>query len=125
MSFTFYGKGFVDFDNVLKYMDWGYNNRSVVIDLTTCERANFQALTLLIQHGWQLILQGCSVTFRYGIAMTGPTGMLIKMGASQWREILFDDGRDFDTTPGGLTIALRRRSDVQVTINRARNVINS
>ena len=125
VSFTFNHRGFVDFDKVLEYMNWGHHNCPVIIDLTTCESANFQAIALLIQYAWQLTLQGCAVTFKYGIAMAGPTKMLNKMGASGWREILLDDGRDFETRPGGQTFALRRRSDVQGIINRARNAINT
>lgn len=124
-SFTFHTKGFVDFDRILKHFDWTLRDRAVVIDLTTCDSANFQAIALLIQYAWWLTTQGCAVTFKYGIAGAGPTKMLNKMGASRWREVLVHDGRDFDTRSGGKTFALRRRSDAQNVINHARNAINS
>src|ERR1039457_2112906 len=95
-SFTFNYKGFVDFDLMLQHFDWTVRNRAVVIDLTTCGSANFQAVALLIQYAWWLTTHGCAVTFKYGVGATGPTKMLNKMGASRWREILVDDGRDFD-----------------------------
>jgi hypothetical protein len=110
---------------VLKHFDWSFGACPVVLDLTSCESANFQAIALLIQYGWWLASKGCDVTFKYGTAATGPTKMLMKMGATRWREILTDDGRDFDTRPGGKTFALRRRSDVQNTINYARTAINA
>ncbi len=46
------------------------------------------------------------------------------MGTLDWKEILTDDGRDFSNAPGRQTFALRRRSDVQNTINNARNAIS-
>ena len=82
-------------------------------------------MALLLQYAWQLSINGCSVVFKYGVAGMGPTKMLRKMGASRWREILMEDGRDFEARPGGKTFALRRRSDVQNTINNARNAINN
>ena len=124
-SFTYTRKGFVDFNKLLKYFDWSFRNTPVVIDLTSCESANFQALALLVQYAWGLTTRGCDVTFKYGTASTGPTKMLEKMGAIRWRQILADDGRDFDTKAGQKTFALRRRSDVQNTVNRARNAINT
>ncbi|MGO9232224.1 MAG: STAS-like domain-containing protein [Bryobacteraceae bacterium] len=125
-SFTFNRKGFVDFDRMLRHFDWTLHDRPVVIDLTTCDSANFQAIALLIQYAWRLTMNGCAVTFKYGIAATGPTKMLNKMGAVRWREILVEDGRDFDTrSTSGKTFALRRRSDAQNVINHARNAINS
>src|SRR5471030_68249 len=125
-SFTFYRKGFVDFDKLLRHFDWTFLGCPVTIDLTTCESANFQAMALLIQYAWSLTMNECAVTFKYGVAGTGPTKMLLnQMGASRWREILENDGLDFDAKSGGKTFALRRRSDAQNTINRARNAINS
>jgi hypothetical protein len=125
LSFTFNRKGFVDFDRMLQHFDWTLRDRSVVIDLTTCGSANFQSIALLIQYAWWLTMNGCAVTFKYGIAATGPTKMLNRMGAARWREILVDDGRDFDTRSSGKTFALRRRSDAQNVINHARKAINS
>jgi len=39
--------------------------------------------------------------------------MLRKMGGSDWREILLNDGADFGVAPGRQTFALRRRADVK------------
>jgi hypothetical protein len=123
-SFTFSSKGFYDFNKVLQYFDWGIKESSVTIDLTTCDSANFQAMALLLQYAWQLSINGCSVVVKYGVAGMGPTKMLSKMGALSWREVLMEDGRDFEAGQSGNTFALRRRSDVQNTINKARNAIN-
>ncbi|MGC2697000.1 MAG: hypothetical protein WA738_14540, partial [Candidatus Angelobacter sp.] len=124
-SFSFNRRGFVDFDAVLAYFDWDLENVSLTIDLAPCESSNFQALTLLIQYAWHLTLRGCQVTFKYGAAQSGPTKMLRKMEAEDWRDILALDGRDFGFRPGKQTSALRRRADVQTTINSARFAINS
>ncbi len=89
-SFTFNRKGFVDFDHMLRHLNWTLRNTAVMIDLTTCTSANFQAMALLIQYAWWLSMNGCTVTFKYGTAAAGPTKMLNRMGASRWREILRD-----------------------------------
>lgn len=123
-SFTFNRQGYVDFDHVLKHFNWDIKGGSLVIDLTNCESANFQALTLLIQYAWYLTAGNCTVTFKYGTERSGPTKMLSKMDALDWRGILVGDGKDFGYRPGKQTYALRRRSDVQNVINNARSAIN-
>jgi len=122
-KFTFH-RGFVDFDYVLGCFDWSLKEVPVVMDLTTCESANYQALALLIQYAWLLTMRGCRVTFKYGVASSGPTLMLSKMGALDWLQVLTMDGRDFGVRPGQM-FALRRRADVQNTINTARRAIQN
>lgn len=123
-AFSFY-RGFVDFDYVLQHFDWSLRERELSIDLTTCTRSNFQALALLVQHAWYAAANGCSVRFKYGTAQAGPTRMLTNMGALDWRHVLLNDGRDFSNSPSRKTYALRRRSDVQSTINNARRAIRN
>jgi hypothetical protein len=48
--------------------------------------------------------------------------MLAKMGALDWQSILMNDGYDFGPRPSG-TFSLRRRADVQNTVNRVRSAI--
>jgi hypothetical protein len=122
-GFSFYTRGFVDFDHVLRHFDWNLRECSLNIDLSACTRSNFQALALLLQYAWHLTLNGCTVTFKYGTAQSGPTKMLTDMGALDWRQVLINDGRDFSISPNRKTYALRRRSDVQGTINNARRAI--
>jgi hypothetical protein len=122
-KFTFH-RGFVDFDYVFGCFDWALNEVPVLVDLTTCESANYQALALLIQYAWLLTMRGCRVTFKYGVASSGPTQMLSKMGALDWLQVLMIDGRDFGVRPVQM-FALRRRADVQNTINTVRRAIQN
>jgi hypothetical protein len=122
-KFTFH-RGFVDFDYVFEYFDWSLRDVPVLVDLTTCESANYQALALLVQYVWFIALNGCRVTFKYGVPGSGPTLMLTKMGALNWLQVLATDGRDFGNRAGQM-FALRRRSDVQNTINTARRAIQN
>jgi len=124
-GFSFYTRGFVDFDHVIQHFDWNLRERALTIDLSACTRSNFQSLALLVQYAWHLTLNGCIVRFKYGTAQSGPTKMLSSMGALDWREVLVNDGRDFGNIPGRKTYALRRRSDVQSTINNARKAIRN
>lgn len=124
-KFTF-NRGFVDFEMVLRHFDWSLADGALTIDLSSCESSNYQALVLLIHYAWYLTWHGCTVTFKYGsVHRPGPTKMLSKMEALDWRETLMDDGRDFGYRPGRQTFALRRRSDVQTTLNEARRAIKN
>src|SRR5712692_7261782 len=122
LKFAFHRLGFVDFDDVLACFDWSLRDVAVQLDITTCESTNYQALALLVQYAWVLTMRGCRVTIKYGVADSGPTRMLSRMGALDWLQVLTMDGRSFGTRPGQ-TIALRRRADVQNTINTARRAI--
>ena len=51
--------------------------------------------------------------------------MLANMGALDWRQVLVNDGRDFSNSPSRKTYALRRRAEVQNTINNARRAIRN
>src|SRR5207245_6651895 len=123
--FSFYTPGFLAFDHVIQYFDWSLKERAVMIDLSACTRSNYQVLALLVQYAWYLTLNKCTVKFKYGTAQSVLTKMLTSMGALDWREILVNDGRDFGNGPGRKTYALRRRSDVQSTINNARRAIRN
>lgn len=110
-SFSIYARSIVDFDRVIRHFDWTLRDCSLIVDLSSCTRSNFQALALLVQYAWYLTFNGCHVTFRYGGAHSPLTQMLTKMGALEWREILTNDGRDFGNDPAQKTYALRRRSE--------------
>ena len=120
-KFTFH-RGFIDFDYVFDHFDWSLQDVPVLVDLTTCESANYQALALLIQYAWFLTMKGCRVQFKYGVANSGPTKMLGRMGAMNWLDVLTTDGKHFGNRAGQM-LALRRRSDVQNAINTARRAI--
>jgi hypothetical protein len=61
-EFTFNRGGTKYFDGVLSCLDWTFTNRPVEIDFTTCDSANYQALSLLIPYLHRLKQQGCAVT---------------------------------------------------------------
>lgn len=84
--------------------------------------SNFQSLALLVQYAWLQVAAGHDVSFKYGGPSANVTRMLDKMGAMNWRHVLLNDGTDFQKT-GKRNCALRRRSDVQNTINHARAAI--
>jgi len=80
-SFSFTRRGFVDVDNVLKHFKPDSDLKSLTVDLTRCESANFQALTLLIQ-SVVLDLERLLRHIQVRTADSGPTKMLRKMEAS-------------------------------------------
>jgi hypothetical protein len=124
-NFSFNKRGLVHFDSVLRHFDLSVQHEDVIIDLSACETSNFQALALLVQYAWYLTMNGCSVAFKYGYASSGSTKMLRKMNMTDWRDVLKIEGRDFGSGQGRQTFALRRRADVQNTINYARRAIQN
>jgi hypothetical protein len=122
-NFSFNKRGLVDFDKVLEHFNITVENEEVILDLTACETSNFQTLALLVQYAWFLSMKGCNVSFKYGYASSGSTKMLRKMNATDWRMVLLTEGRDFGSGQGRQTYALRRRDDVQNTINYVRRAI--
>jgi hypothetical protein len=126
--FTFYPSP--NFDRMLEVFDWTLSNTQVTIDLTNCRNANFQALSLLVPYLWKLTAAGCTITLKYGRRGKGASGIMEKMGATAWKEVLLSDDLDFEPYSGQrpgrkILYALRQRSDVKETISRTRSEINN
>lgn len=101
--FTIYARELVDFDRVLSFFDWHVTETDVVIDLTPCRIANFQALTLLIQYMWYLEASKCRVQTKYESRVQSASDMMRKMGGEAWREVLTGKRSDFIANPGRST----------------------
>ena len=83
-----FGRGALyDFEDTLRLFDWTLTNQQVLIDLSGCQQANYQALSLLVLYVWQLRIQGCYVVFKFG-KQTGASKMWRLMGATGWSQVL-------------------------------------
>lgn len=66
-QFTFNRSGTKYFDTVLNFFNWDLHDVPVEIDFTSCDSANYQAISLLIPYAWRLKQQGCAVSFKLQI----------------------------------------------------------
>lgn len=74
-SFGFKRQGTFEFESVLAWFDWELRNTGVVVDLSKCSHADYQALSLLVLYLWYLRAHGCYVEVEAGPSATArPTG---------------------------------------------------
>ena len=119
--FTFFNRGIVDFEAVLGTFDWELRNQPVVIDMSMCTSANYQALALLVAYIWRLTANNCDVELKYGNVNAGAAQMIHRMGAANWWPVLMDDSRNFKFGEdiNRTLYALRRRDEVRIAIDKA------
>lgn len=107
--FSFYENGYCDFNKVLSFFDWDIKG-DVEIDLTTCKRANYQALSLVILYCFYLSARGSHVEITLEKRQEGsPSTMWRKMGAHQWCNVLTQGG-NFNSDRYKPLFALRNTS---------------
>jgi hypothetical protein len=111
--FGFKHQGAVDFQPALEILDWDLRDTNVIIDLSACARADFQALSLLILYLWHLRSQGCFVTVEDGTSEPSRDvgAMWRKMGAQGWDRVLWDVGQQFRSNEFKPLIAIRGKKD--------------
>ncbi|MCA9498571.1 MAG: DUF4325 domain-containing protein [Nitrospira sp.] len=115
--------GFIDhdvyaFDNALKVFDWNIRSSEVVIDMTECETANYQAVSLFVLYLWHLRANDNHITIRFSANGKGASQMWRWMGATGWSQVLNDDQQNFRGTPTKPLIALRNKPDFENAITK-------
>ena len=114
--FAFKPRGVYDFDSVLKVFDWSLADVPVVIDLSECRSANYQALSLIVIYAWKLKANGCRVSFRFQEDKSDATKMWKLMGGSDAISVLLHTDRKFSADRFKPMIAIRTPSDFKHTI---------
>lgn len=117
--FSFKDHDIYDFDKLMSFFNWSIRDTPVEIDLTECQTANYQALSLLAIYGWQLKAQGCRVTFLESNKDTGASAMWRSMGARGLFSVLFNVGQQFNGNPFKPLFALRSANDFGSIIQSA------
>jgi hypothetical protein len=80
-----------DFDKALSIYDWKIKSSEVVVDMSSCLTANYQALTIVVLYLWHLKANDNHVTVRYreeNKVVKGASQMWKWMGAVGWSQVL-------------------------------------
>ena len=89
-EFSFSIRGQVDFNHVLSFFDWDIKDSNVMIDISKCTRANYQALSLVISYIFYLKRQNkfVDVVRDRSIMNQGASKMWFKMNGDAWHRVL-------------------------------------
>src|SRR3990167_3879588 len=77
-----------DFDKALSIYDWNVKSSEVIIDMSQCDKANYQTLTLVVLYLWHLRANNCHITIRFSQDKKGASKMWGWMGATGWSQVL-------------------------------------
>ena len=105
-----------DFDKALSIYDWKIKSSEVVIDMSQCLTANYQALALVVLYLWHLRANDCHITIRFREDKKGATQMWQWMGATGWSQVLSSEQQNFRGTEMKPLIALRNKTDFEVAL---------
>ena len=108
-----------DFENALGLYDWEVSDESVVIDMSDCFHANYQAISLLVLYVWNLKHRNCNIDFVFDKNGQGATDMWKRLGARGWSQVLFKENQNFLSNQFKPLIALRSQSDFSKAISKA------
>lgn len=105
-----------DFDKALSIYDWKIKSSEVVIDMSQCLTANYQALSLLVLYLWHLRANSCHLKIQFNEDKKGASQMWRWMGAIGWSQVLNSEQQNFRSTAMKPLIALRNKSDFEVAL---------
>lgn len=118
--FNFKDHDAFDFDKALNIFDWDLRDRSVVIDIGSCQSANYQTLALVVLYAWRLKSNGCRVDFELGDeAGSGASDIWRKMGAPGLFSVSFNENQNFRSNEYKPLIAIRNHSDFKLAIEQS------
>lgn len=120
-NFGFQKHNIYDFELVLSFFNWDISDRKVVIDISKCHRANYQALSLVVLYAWHLRTRNCHVSVepRPVPGDTNAAQMWKIMGARGWANVLEDENQNFNGHIFKPLIAIRNQNDFSKALSKA------
>lgn len=116
--FSFTEHGAYDFDKAFRVFDWTTKNQTVLIDFSSCHRANYQALSLLVLYVWHLRSNNCFVEFQFSYNLEGASKMWQLMGAKGWHQVLTKNNINFNGNEYKPLIAVRHQKDFSAALSK-------
>ena len=116
--YSFMDHDVYDFDRALSIYDWEIKSSEVVIDLSQCLTANYQALSLVVLYLWHLRGNDNHITIRFSDDKKGASQMWRWMGATGWSQVLNSEQQNFRSTGMKPLIALRNKPDFELAITK-------
>jgi hypothetical protein len=118
--FTFAYKGDYNFNQTLNLFDWSLRETPVVIDISRCTRANYQALSLLVLYIWHLRVRHCEVkVVKARTEKYGATKMWRLMGANGVFNVLSEPSSNFRSHNYKPLFAIRNTIDFRTALSKA------
>nr|VFK54860.1 MAG: protein of unknown function (DUF4325) [Candidatus Kentron sp. TUN]VFK60162.1 MAG: protein of unknown function (DUF4325) [Candidatus Kentron sp. TUN] len=124
--FSFNNNGIFDVVPIIGVFDWSVKNKNVLLDLSDCNSANYQALSLITLYVWFLYSRNkCRVEFRFSHDSEGASKMWRKMGAKGWHQVLINQNERFKGNRFKPLIALRKESDFRLALSKVESYTES
>ena len=111
--FSFINQQLVTFDEVLCWFDWDFQpDDPMVVDISKCTQADYQALSLLVLYIWKIRAAGATVNLHTEGAGTQSAWTMFKtMGAVGWPQVLISERENFKHSQYKPLVALRNSDD--------------
>jgi hypothetical protein len=123
VSYSFKHHDLFVFDDALSIFDWDITNENVVIDLSQCRRANYQALSLLVLYIWHLRTNKCDIKFNFSDPPQDASIMWRLMGAMGWSQVLYNETQNFNGVDTKPLIAIRSQRDFGLSLSKVENYV--
>lgn len=112
--FSMVAQDYIDFDPVLRWFEWTFDEEMVRVDFRSCESANFQSLALLVLYIWHLRVDGKFVEMVYQDERAGTaSSMWSDLGARGWSQVLYGEALNFEGNRHKPLIAVRGTEERQ------------
>lgn len=123
ISYSFKYHDLFIFDEALSIFDWNIKNENIIIDLSQCHRANYQALSLLVLYVWHLKINNCNIKFNFSDPPQDASVMWRLMGAVGWSQVLYNETQNFNGVNIKPLIAIRTHRDFSFSLSKAENYL--
>ena len=119
--FNFKDHDAYDFTKALAFFRWDLHDCPVTIDFSTCQSANYQALSLVVLYAWRLKSNGCRVDFAGMKASSrgGANDVWRMMGAAGLFGVSFNENQNFRSSDFKPLIAIRNHADFRKAMEEA------
>ncbi|MBC7010432.1 DUF4325 domain-containing protein [Pseudoalteromonas sp. BZK2] len=118
-GFSFKHQGVYNFERFINFFDWTIKDKRVLIDMTHCYGANYQALSLIVLYAWKLKSQRCTVTFKESEATQGASEMFRSLGGRGTFTVMMHEHLNFKGSNYKPLFALRNNTDFKKIIESA------
>lgn len=118
--YSFMDHEIYDFDRALSIYDWDIKSAEVIVDMTKCLTANYQALSLVVLYLWHLRANDCHISVRFREDKKGASQMWRWMGAMGWSQVLNNEQQNFRGTPTKPLVAIRSKTDFETALAKVK-----
>ncbi|WP_302815907.1 DUF4325 domain-containing protein [Bilophila wadsworthia] len=120
-SFTFnIGDGY-DFSKVLSFFNWNIQEKDIVIDMTDCNRASYQAMSLIILYSLYMYSKRKYIKFHLSPHPNGLSNMWRRVGANALFVVAKDLNKEFRHSSDKPLFFIRDKTTFSKAIDSVKN----